>query len=355
MTVRDGDVHGLPDPDEPTPDLPTPSWVDRLQVVAARAPGGPWSAYLAIGLALAGLMVTARALAGDPGAGAWDRVASAAYPVYALALMDLLDRAALRALHAFRPALPDDHERIAWHRSRLTTLPARPTLAAGAAFALLSVAGMVADPVGRGIAGSPPGLVLVRGVFDAIGIAVLGTLLFHTLHQLRAVVDVLAAATRLDLFRPGPLYAFSGVTAATGIGLLAIPVYGLLTDPAGWSGPESALFIALVMVAATAGFLLPLLGAYRRIRGDRDRLAAEVGGRLQDAMRELHDRLDAGDPDGVKRADTAVSALAREWELIQRLPVSPWRATTLRAFVSALLVPLALWFVTRLLERVVPG
>lgn len=331
------------------------SWVDRSQVMAGRAPGGPWSVYLVLVPAIALALATIGLLADDPASLDRQRLAYGAYPAFTLALMDWLDRVAARALQAFRPALPDDPALVHRHLAALTSLPARPTAAVTLGFAAVSVVGMALDPVGRGLSGLAPGVVAARAVVDAIGIAILGVLVYHTIHQLRAVVRVQADATRTDLFRPGPLYAYSGLTAQTGIGLLAIPAYGLLTDVGGWSSVESVLFISAVMVAAVGSFTLPLMGINRRIRSSRDALAADVGDRLHRAMLELHGRLDARDDAGVVAADHAVAALTREWDLVERLPTWPWRATTLRAFVSALLVPLVLWLATHALERFVPS
>jgi uncharacterized membrane protein len=188
---------------------------------------------------------------------------------------------------------------------------------------------------------------------DIVGISLLGVLLYHTLRQLRAVARTQAAASSIDLFQPAPLYAFSPVTAQTGIGLLAIPAYGLVTDPRGWSSAESFVVIGVVMVVATVAFLLPLVGMNRRIRLEQDRLQADVGSRLQHALADLHDRIDARDDTGVSNADRTVLALGREWELLDRLPTWPWRGTTLGAFASAMMVPIILWMIQRLLEHVV--
>jgi hypothetical protein len=39
--------------------------------------------------------------------------------------------------------------------------------------------------------------------------------------------------------------------------------------------------------------------------------------------------------------------------MLARLPTWPWQANLLRGFVTALLLPILIWFATRLLERAV--
>ncbi len=39
--------------------------------------------------------------------------------------------------------------------------------------------------------------------------------------------------------------------------------------------------------------------------------------------------------------------------MVEKLPTWPWRQGTIGAFVTAILLPIGLWLVTRLLERVI--
>lgn len=333
-------------------DRPDPaSWVDRLADRLVRLPGHEAAVWIVPAVLAGLLLVAAAALAGEPLASA--RLAYALIPAYVLGLIRHLDRTAVRALHELRPALPDDDALVAAFHRRLTTMPARPTLLVTLLFLAIAVADAIAEPVARGVAGLEPAAAVARVAVDAVGIVALGILLWHSLHQGSAIADVQRHAERVDLFRPGPLYAFSAVTLRTGIGLLAVPAFGILTDPAGWRGAGSAIFIVVTLLLASAAFALPLATMRRRILDARARMQAEAGARLRAALAALHARMDAGDEAGVAAADKVVAAAEREWRLLETLPTTPWRSGTLGAFVSALVVPVVLWAITHLLERVV--
>jgi hypothetical protein len=297
------------------------------------------------------LLVGAAFLAGAPIGAA--RLAYALVPAYALWLIRHLDRTAVRALHELRPALPDDDALVAGFHHRLTTMPARPTLIVTLLLVAIAVGGAILEPEARGIAGLTGIAAAARVGVDALGIVALGMLLWHSLHQGSAIADVQRHAERIDLFRPGPLYAFSAVTVRTGIGLLVVPAWGIVTDPAGWRGAGSAAFIAVSIAVACAAFALPLATMRRRILDVRGRMQADAGVRLRAALAMLHERLDAADEAGVAAADKVVAAAEREWRLLETLPTTPWRSATLGAFISALVVPVVLWVITHLLERVV--
>lgn len=49
----------------------------------------------------------------------------------------------------------------------------------------------------------------------------------------------------------------------------------------------------------------------------------------------------------------ALGALTAQRDLIVRLPTWPWSTAALTRFLSAVLLPIGLWLITRVLERIV--
>ena len=61
------------------------------------------------------------------------------------------------------------------------------------------------------------------------------------------------------------------------------------------------------------------------------------------------DGLDLGRADALNKT---LSSVLQQRDVLARLPTWPWSTTTLRAFVSAILLPLALFVVQRVLGQV---
>jgi hypothetical protein len=125
------------------------------------------------------------------------------------------------------------------------------------------------------------------------------------------------------------------------------------------------IFALPMLVLAFSAFFYPLRGLHDRLVEEKGLLQAATGTRLRATMEALHALVDGeaaehGDPERSRQAQTRIDALSKaqaalvqERELIARLSTWPWDPTTLRAVVSAVALPIVLFLVTRVLERVV--
>ena len=96
-------------------------------------------------------------------------------------------------------------------------------------------------------------------------------------------------------------------------------------------------------------FVVPLLGLHGRLVDEKERLQGEADDRLKGILAELNrdaGALELGRADALNKT---LASLVQQRELLARLPTWPWSTTTLRAFVSAILLPLALFVVQRVL------
>jgi hypothetical protein len=107
------------------------------------------------------------------------------------------------------------------------------------------------------------------------------------------------------------------------------------------------------MVASVIVFILPLRGAQRRIAAEKSRLQTEVGQRLEATIAAIHDSVDRGELDRADALNRSLSSLMAERDLVNHLPTWPWQPGTIGAVISAIVLPVGLWLVTRLLERLV--
>jgi hypothetical protein len=336
-----------------SPGLPYPaSWVDHLTDAIDRLPGPAWAFYLVLLAGVALLINGADWIAGQDPPGTFDPAQSsyAVYGVYMLALIHYLNREAGSKIESFRPALDlgaAEYERL---RYEVTTLPARQGALAGL-LGVAIVALLYASDPPDAVDALQPAVLVATVVAEALTIGILAVLIYHTIHQLRLVSRIHALASRIDLFDPAPLYAFSNLTARTGIGLVLLIAYGFLIDPT--INIVAVVLTGLVSVVAAAAFVLPLRGMHQRLVVEKERLQLQADQRFKATLADLHRSVDERDLSVADGLNKTLTSLQLERDALARIPTWPWQAATLRAFVSVLLVPIVIWMIIRLLERFV--
>jgi hypothetical protein len=160
----------------------------------------------------------------------------------------------------------------------------------------------------------------------------------------------------VNLFRPAPLYAFSQLTVRTAIAFVVIlSSTVLVTSSRLQSYPVVivAPFLVGGITVAVAAFVVPLQGMHRRISAEKKDLEWQAGQRLQAAMAEVHRAVDARDLSEADGLNKLLASLIAEREMLARLPTWPWQPGTVGAFVTAILLPIALFVVTHELQRLV--
>jgi hypothetical protein len=336
-----------------------PSYIDRFTAWVGRLPVPGWSIYLGIGLVvfLLGLVVLW-------GEGAWP--VGQFYPIHVFvsvtmgyfpALIHYLDARASKALDTMRPILKADDRQVQELRYRLTTLPAWPTALASLAVFLLP---LLVDEFGR-LAGQPD-------VFEVLGFAsvsywlvyvfyrllwwIFGTLAYHTLHQLAQINRIYTQHTRVNLFRMGPLYAFSGVSALTAVGIIIPPYIFAALVPGAPADPITVAYMLPITGLALLAFVWPLLGIHQILAEEKARILDENALHFEAAIQELHQRVDSGELEGLGTTNTALATLESERALLNRIPTWPWQPETVRMLFTALALPLGLWIAQYVLQRV---
>jgi hypothetical protein len=339
-----------------TPQRPySPSWLNRLLNWIDTRPGPAWPYYL-IGILLFGVIVFGATWMLD--GGPVETVDTGplfftVYPVYFIALMHYLDGEARSALAKFRPALQVSDAEYARIEYELTTVPAR-----GAwwvtAFAILF--GFYDMFNGETLSLSQPTLIVgitIVALFTAFGIACFFILAFHTIRQLRMVNKIHASASTINLFEASPAYAFSQLTARTGIGLMLFAYFDFVLNPPDPTEPLTYLLMGTVLVVAVAAFVLPLLGMHQRLVQEKNKVEADINRGVETIHRKLQERMASENFANLEELDKTLSILLSLREVVVKIPTWPWQAETLRGFISALLIPILIWAFTEVLERYV--
>jgi hypothetical protein len=273
------------------------------------------------------------------------------------ALLHYLDSRTGAALQKTRPLFDVSEDEYNDLRHRLTTLPAWPTLLAGLiVFALPLITEVIQRAAGQGDIFAALGASTVSYWFVYVLYRLLwwlfGTFLYHTWHQLREINRTYTEHTRVNLFRLGPLYAFSNVTALTAVGLLIIP-YGFVSlTPGAWTDAVTIAYMLPITGLALAAFVWPLLGVHRLLSEEKARLLDENSQHFEAAIAKLRQRANSGELEDLGHLNTALCTLESERSLLAGIPTWPWQTETVRLLFTALGLPLGLWIAQYILQRV---
>lgn len=322
-------------------------WVERLPATAV-----PWIIGTVAIVGLAGHL--ASWLSGETPVGEQRPEILLPLPFLAFfpTLIVILDSVARSAFEEFQASLDESTETIARLRSDLTSIPDIPAAIAIIAWAVV-VNGFGASQDEGGAPAGAPVTGIVLGTIWFITNTTLALLIVHTLGQLRQVRRLLARVSRVDLLDPAPVNAFSRLTAATAGGILTMGVLFAVPDSGGdpsWFGVGVVLAIA---VLAVAFFVLPLRGMHGRLSAEKARLLGEANARLRLTLDRIHQMVDADDhgrADDLQRTETALLA---ERDLYLHISTWPWSTGTFRALASAVMLPIFIGVVLRLLGRVI--
>ena len=323
------------------------AWTDGL-------PGHGWWVFPALAVLLfsyahAILWVTGRV----PFGGVEPLIAvGVVYGPFLLAILAAANFVSKRSLVAFWPATGwPDEDRAAWEAAFADT-PGPwgwVSLAIGVPLALGSFLSAPTALLGQGT----DRFVLLVAYLPALvlGYSMAPAAFVHTLRQLRLVARIHREATAIDPFDRGPVYAFSRLTVLTGLGYVLVGYYSLTVNGAFTAGnllAVGALVISLVIGVGT--FVVPLWGIHERLGDEKAILLRGVEERVGRISTEMYRRIDAGEFDGSKVMSDALGGVTTLRDRIQRLPTWPWPPQLLRGFISALILPLVIYVLTRLVS-----
>jgi hypothetical protein len=334
------------------------SWVDRLTNWVEHLPGPAWLYYLAVAFVLVLARTIIAWLDGSYPVGTFFpfHIVDQSNSMYFLFVLHYLDDGASTALAASRSVLTVDDAGYDRLRYELTTMPARPVLIwsfIGLLFGLAYLPFLVPDAQLQSLKlFTSPTSVVVDVVLSGLNWMINAVFIYHTIRQLRLVSRIYTQHANVNIFEIGPLYALSRITAITTVALLFI-TYLYVTFWISWqftSAADAAIVLAFVLIAL-ATFVWPLLGAHRLLQEEKDHRKLEVARRVEAVTDKLHRRVDADDLREMEGLKDALDGLVAERGILDKVSTWPWHPDAVRAVVTALLLPIAIWIVTRVLER----
>jgi hypothetical protein len=331
-----------------------PSWIDRSIGWIDRLPGDTWLFYLLSLLVIQLLLHVIFWVDGSVPVGSFSFVVAAngVFVIYWLALYHYLTRIGSRSLRAFRPLLKVADSEIPSINYRLATLPARLGWLAVAIGVPFGLAETLPDAAPFGDLVTRTSLPLVLDALATIFLAsTFFCLIIRSLRQLRMVRELHTQASRINLLKLEPAHAFSLLTSRTGMGVIFVFIFAYILQPSAFRTTFSAVTAIAFAILALAIFVLPIIGLRDQIEDEKQKALHKTSDLLQSARNDLHSKVSRRAYDEFKGIESSIAALIRERELLQAVPTWPWDPRTIRGFASTLLLPIFLWLVTRLLER----
>lgn len=335
------------------------SWLEWLLDLIDRVPGPRRSTYSGAFVVWLLLVAAAGYLDGTfpfP----WISPALAVGPLMGLGLLwatQSLSGFAIRTLAALEPILtigPDERETLARDLTRTPPIWAAVALVVGT---VSGVDSLITTPESWGVPASWPPFTAALGIVVAVlNTTVVLAFVARLLHQTRVIDRIHRGAVRIDLFRLEPLYGFAAFLSRAAILLIGISMGGfslviLVVAQTFTLATSDYILFGATLVVVVVAFVIPVRGLHDRISDEKDRRLGEVHASLATVVAEMERRIAASDLEGAGRLNDAISAANSAVSTVSRAPTWPWRPETLRAFVSAVLLPIALWVVITVLER----
>ncbi|HEX5839636.1 MAG TPA: hypothetical protein VFY26_17510 [Anaerolineales bacterium] len=330
-----------------------PSYIDRLMRFVERLPVPYWVTYLLL-FVLSGLLNHVLAwLYGVHPAFTFDSILLT-YPLWLwipLAIVTFLNRTAEGTLETFRPLLQLDDDSFRKLKVEFTTMPARVVLLNTLFWVVVSVAvfSLFRETFAR--YGFTEGMQKVTLVEGLITYGIGSIIYYHSLRQLWLINRTVKTVKQFNLFALDPVYAFSRLTAWTGISWMFMAGMTMLVFPMELASVLVIGYFVVQMVLAIAAFVLPLQFVSDRLRQEKRRLLAEHQRRVEKTLASLHKAIDQHELSEVGSFNTAIAVLNSERALLEKIPTLPWRTDTLTGFLSATGVPILLFVIQNILRR----
>lgn len=335
------------------------SWVDRLTDRVRALPVPAWAVYLLVALSLVLLRAVAGWSDGSYPVGTFFRIhlLDGLTSVYLLLILHYLDDRAKASLAAFRPVLNVDAEGYTKLRYALSTMPARPAFFVsllGLAFGLSYYPFLMSatDLISYKYLTSPLAAVVDVGISGILW-TLNSAFAYHTFHQLRLVSLIYSKHTNVSIFDSGPLYALSRIGATTSVSLLALiyVYYEFYNNGQVNTSAVNYVLASLFILIALATFVWPLFGAHRLLQDEKERCKGEISRHIEATAAELYSRTEGKVYAEMGGINSTIDGLVKVQGIVSKASTWPWDPEALRAVVTALLLPVVIWVITRLLER----
>jgi hypothetical protein len=231
-----------------------------------------------------------------------------------------------------------------------TIMPARQFLALSIIFLATGAFFGVSQ---AGFAHLSPPFLLQTLLYGLQGVVVLG-FFYRLIRLIGMITNLYASPVTINLFDLAPVYELSALGAKAGLLILIFLYLSLVANPGSLTDPQASPYrigTALFTMVPLAAFFLPLRGINRRLVKEKRTLMSDVSHRLEFVLDQIRHTVESGDLESIGDLETALKAMERDKDLVEKISTWPWRPTTLRVLLSAVFLPMFLWAIQQFLNR----
>ncbi len=263
-----------------------------------------------------------------------------------LAIITYLDTLSLEVLSSFSRLLdisPEKKERLAYE---FTTMPSRGVIISALFWSGVHVLFwyLAYDTVIPAYGYNTLTLVIV--ILEGIATFFVGSAIYyHSIRQLYLVNRTVRMVDHFDLFQLEPVYAFSVLTAQTGVGWVILLTLTLLVVPVRVAPIPTLVMLVVQVALALVTFLLPLRIVNQRLVSEKRQHRAVLDQRFKATLARLHQCIDGDILAEVEQINDALAGLNIEGEILAKIPTWPWRPGLFAGFLSIVVLPIILFLV----------
>ena len=333
-----------------------PSWADQIIGWARRSPLPPWLFYLCLFFILTFFIQVGYWIDGfslvDMSVNPLVFHITAVYPVIILAAIHFLDNTACHSFEDFKPALGKNTMETHQLLYKLITIPSRPGWIVGLIGGIFGLCLIFFADYSWFFDFSPVAFCIVLSI-SILGFALTAVMLYHTIRQLKHVSYIHSIATQINLLHYTPLYAFSRLSAFTGLFFITLMYFDLVANSETLNNPALVVLNFLVLpLIALACFILPIVGMHRKLVQEKRNLHWEVNQRLEKCLNHLYKNVDTFNLQNSDSLNTTINTLITTRDLIAKISTWPWQPQTSGLFFSALTLPIVVFLIQTLIKNV---
>ena len=335
-----------------------PSFIDRFMRFIQRLPIPCWLTYLLLFILGSAINHAVAWIDGPLPVFTFNRLLLV-FPLWqwgTLAAVTYLNTTSETILPSFRELLEIDDDTLEKLKYQFTTLPTQGVILSGGmwifAYLMLTYLSYDAIYVGYGYGNIFKVFIFLEGL---ISYSTGSVIYYQSIRQLWLVSRAVKMIKRFNLFRLGPVYAFSRLTSQTGISWMFLLGLTLLLFPLDLAKGLTLIILGIQVAIALAAFLLPLRFVYYHLVLEKRRLLGELNLQIEATVRRLHHSLDKEEVDGASQVGNALMGLNSEREILMNISTWPWLTGTLTAFLSAVFLPIVLLLIQIVIQKWLGG
>ena len=273
-----------------------------------------------------------------------------------LVIMTYSNSVSRQALASFSPLLDLEEKELVRLKYKFSTMPARGVILGSVTWGIvyiILVYGTI-NPVMEYFGFGPflATVTILEGLFAYLtGSAIY----YHSFRQLGLINRTVKMVRRFNLFQLDPVYAFSRVTSFIGVSWMIMLTLTLLTFPIQFISGLVLVILGLQVVLGVAAFVLPLWFVHIRLRSEKLKLLSELNRQFESTITKLHGCLEKNDMGPVPHLKDALQGLSAERDVMNQIRTWPWSNSTLTGFLSATLLPIVLFIIQLVIQKLIGG